>query len=89
MFSKEDLEVFKSKTPKYIILQMNHYDVTIHSGRTEHDWVIVSNYSSPDCYILHRHFGKYPYYRQQGHYKSLKDAIDYIDRHEDWFADRY
>ena len=87
MFSKEDLEVIKSNTSKYIILQMNHYDVTIHSDRTGHDWVIVSNYSGPDCYILHRHFGKYPYCRQQRHHKSLKDAIDNIDRHEEWFVD--
>lgn len=89
MFSREDLTNMKSNTSKYIILQMNHHDVTIHSSRTGHDWTIVSNYSGPDCYILHRHFGKYPYHRQLGRFKSLKDALGYIDRHEEWFADRH
>ena len=63
--------------------------VTIHSSRTGHDWIIVSNYSGNDCFILHRHSRKYPYHRQQGHFKSLKDALGYIDRHEEWFADSH
>lgn len=88
MFSREDLDSLKSKASKYIIFQMNHNDVTIHSSRMGYDWVIVSNYSRPNCYLLHRHSGIYPYYRQQGRFKSLKDALGYIDRHEEWFADR-
>ena len=89
MFSKEDLEIMKNNTSKYIIFQMNHHDVTIHSSRTGHDWVIVSNYSRPNCYLLHRHSRKYPFHQQKGRFKSLKDAIDYIDRHEEWFVDRH
>ena len=88
MFSKEDLAIMKNNTSKYIILQMNYHDVTNHSSRTGHDSVIISNYSRPNCYLLHRHSGNYPYHRQHGRYKSLKDAIDYIDCHEEWFADR-
>ena len=86
MFSREDLASMKSDFSKYIILQMNHHDVTIHSPVTGHDWIIVSNYTSSDCYILHRHSSKYPYHRQQGRYKSLKDALNYIDSHEKWFT---
>ena len=89
MFSREDLAIIKNNTSKYIILQMNHHDVTIHSSRSGHDWIIVSNYSGNDCFILHRHSRKYPYHRQQGHFKSLKDALGYIDRHEEWFADSH
>ena len=89
MFNKEDLTSLKSKGSKYIILHMNYHDVTIHSRRTGHDWVIMSNYSTPNCYILHRHSGRYPYHQQKGHFKSMKDAMEYIDRHEDWFIDRH
>ena len=89
MFNKEDLISLKSKGSKYIILHMNYHDVTIQSRRTGHDWVIMSNYSNPNCYILHRHSGKYPYHQQKGHYRSMKDAMEYIDRHEDWFVDRH
>ena len=64
---------------------MNYHDATIHSSVTGHDWIIVSNYERPNCYILHRHSRKYPFHRQKGHYKSLKDALNYIDQHEDWF----
>ena len=85
MFTREDLASMKSNYLKCIILQLNHHDVTLHSPVTGHDWIIVSNYKGPDCYILHRHSGKYPYHRQQGRFKSLKDALGYIDRHEEWF----
>lgn len=77
------MTIIKNNKSMYIIFQINHHDVTIYSSRTGHDWVIVSNYSGPDCYILHRHFVKYPCHRHQGRFKSLKDALDYIDRHED------
>ena len=68
----------------YDILQLNHHDATIHSCVTGHDWIIVSNYRSPDCYILHRHSRKDPFHRQHGNYKSLEEAIHYINHHEKW-----
>ena len=83
MFNDLDMNLLKQSS--YIILQMNYHDATIHSSVTGHDWIIVSSYERPNCYILHRHSRKYPYHRQKGHYKSLKDALDYIDQHEDWF----
>ena len=88
MFSRKDVTSFESKVSKYIILQMNYHDVTIHSRVTGHDWIIVSNYSGPDCYILHRHSGRYPYHRQRGRFKSLQDALDYIIHHDEWFVSK-
>lgn len=83
MFNDLDMNLLKQSS--YVILQMNYHDATIHSSVTGHDWIIVSNYERPNCYILHRHSRKYPFHRQKGHYKSLKDALNYIDQHEDWF----
>lgn len=83
MFNDLDMNLLKQSS--YVILQMNYHDITIHSSVTGHDWIIVSNYERPNCYILHRHSRKYPFHRQMGHYKSLKDALNYIDQHEDWF----
>ncbi len=85
MFNKTDLEYLKQRKDLFTIIQINNHDVTIHSLTTGHDWIIVSNYETPDCYILHRHSGRYPYHRQQGHYKSLKDALLYIIGHDKWF----
>ena len=83
MFSKSDLEYLKQSP--YDIIQLNNHDATIHSSLTGHDWIVVSNYKTQDCYILHRHSGRYPYHRQQGRYKSLKKALDYIKSHDEWF----
>lgn len=83
MFSKTDLEHLRDLP--YDILQQNYHDVTIHSSLTGHDWIIVSNYESPDCYLLHRHSARHPYHRQRGIYKSLREALRYIDNHEKWF----
>lgn len=85
MFSKSDLEYLKQSP--YNIVLLNNHDVTIHSTVTGHDWIIVSSYGAADCYILHRHSGRYSYHRQEGAYKSLKDALIYIDQHENWFVD--
>ena len=54
MFSKSDLEYLEQSL--YDIVQLNNHDVTIHSRTTDHEWIVVSNYETPDCYILHRHF---------------------------------
>ena len=83
MFSKIDMDQLKQSP--YVMIQINHHDATIHSSQTGHDWIIVSNYETQDCYILHRHSAKYPYHRQRGTYKSLEDALGYIDHHEKWF----
>ena len=83
MFDSTEMDLLRQSS--YIILQMNHHDTTFHSPRTGHDWIIVSNYTGPDCYILHRHSRKYSFHRQRGRYRSLKEALDYIDRHEEWY----
>lgn len=84
MFSKTDLEQLKESP--YTVIQSNHHDVTLHSSATGHDWIIVSNYETPGCYILHRHSARDPYHRQQGSYKSLSEALGYINKHEKWFT---
>lgn len=83
MFSKSDLECLHEQP--YDILQQNSHDVSIHSRTTNHEWIVVSNYEGPECYILHRHSRRYSYHRQKGTYKSLKDALEYIAGHEEWF----
>lgn len=85
MFSKTDLEYLHEQP--YDILQQNNHDVTIHSRTTDHEWTIVSNYETPDCYILHRHSRRYPFHRQRGRYKDLKEALTYIANHDVWFSD--
>lgn len=84
MFSKDNLDYLKQQDG-YLVIRANHHDVTIHSLITGHDWIIVSNYETPHCYILHRHSGRYSYHRQRGRYKDLKDALDYIKRHDEWY----
>ncbi len=84
MFSNTDIE-FLRQSP-YSVLQINHHDVTLHSNRTGHDWIIISCYGSSECYILHRHSRRYPYHRQKGTYRSLKDALEYISGHEEWYS---
>ena len=84
MFS--DSDITRLRQSPYGITQINRHDVTLHSELTGHDWIIVSYYDSSECYILHRHSRRDPYHRQKGNYKTLKDALDYIIRHEKWFA---
>jgi len=84
MFSKTDLE-YLQKQP-YDLVLVNYHDATIYSPLTGHDWVIMSNYENPGCYILHRHSRRDPYHRQEGSYKNLIEAVDYINGHEKWFA---
>ena len=83
MFSKMDIDYLKRSS--YDMIRINHHDATIHSNRTGHDWIVVSNYETPGCYLLHRHSARYPYHRQRGMYKSLGEALLYIDHHEEWF----
>ena len=83
MFS--DSDITRLRQSPYVMIQLNHHDTTIHSSRTGHDWIIVSNYETPGCYLLHRHSARYPFHRQSGVYKSLGDALRYIDHHEEWF----
>ena len=87
MFDEPGIKRLKNSS--YEILRLNHHDTTIHSQRTGHDWIIVSSYDRSDCYILHRHSRRYPYHRQKGHYRSLKDALSYIDHHEVWYTRKY
>lgn len=87
MFSKNDIE--KLKESPYMVIRSNHHDVTIHSDRTGHDWILVSNYENHGCYILHRHSARYPYHRQEGSYKSLSEALEYINNHENWYTTKH
>lgn len=84
MFSDRDIEIIKQSP--YTIITANHHDVTIHSPTTGHDWIIVSNYETAGCYLMHRHSGRDPYHRQQGQYKDLREALDYVTSHDKWFA---
>ena len=81
-----DFDIIRLRQSPYAILELNHHDVTLHSELTGHDWIIISYYNTSGCYILHRHSRKYPYHRQKGTYRSLKDAMEYITGHEMWFA---
>ena len=83
MFNKIDIDQLKQSP--YVMIQINHHDATIHSSRTGHDWIIVSNYETLGCYLLHRHSARDPYHRQRRTYKSLEDALGYIEHHEKWF----
>ena len=83
MFDEPGIERLKNSS--YEILRLNHHDVTLHSERTGHDWVIISYYDSSECYILHRHSRRDSYHRQKGTYRSLSEALEYISEHEDWF----
>lgn len=69
----------------YVIIQVNHHDVTLHSDLTGHDWIIISNYDSQGCYILHRHSRKESFHSQKGNYGSLESALAYIAEHGTWF----
>lgn len=84
MFSDLDMTLLNHLS--YAILHINHHDVTMHSTVTGHDWIVVSSYGARNCYILHRHSGRDSYHRQGGNYKTLNEAIKYINRHEKWFA---
>ena len=84
MFDEAEMSLLRQSS--YDILQLNHHDATIHSRITNHEWVVVSNYDNPDCYILHRHSRRYSFHRQPGRYKDLKEALDYIEKHDAWFA---
>ena len=83
MFSNTDIAHLRQLP--YSILQINHHDVTLHSKRTGHDWVIVSQYGTSECYILHRNSRRDTYHRQKGTYRSLADALECIAEHEEWF----
>ena len=83
MFKNTDIAQLRQLP--YSILQINFHDVTLHSERTGHDWIIVSQYGTSECYILHRHSRRYPYHRQKGTYRSLTEALEYISEHENWF----
>ena len=87
MFSDLDLEFLRQTA--YTVIQSNHHDATIHSSRTGHDWIIVSSYERPNCYLLHRHSERDPFHRQEGSYKSLSEALKYINKHEKWFTTKY
>ena len=84
MFRGKDIEPLKESS--YEIVLFNCHDVTLHSNRTGHDWIIVSDYGHESCYILHRHSQRDSYHRQRGRYNNLEGALKYIEGHERWFV---
>ena len=86
MFSRNDMDYVR-KIPGYIIYQLNGHDAWIRGVVTGHDWLIISSYDWPSCTIRHRHSPKDPYHIQRGRYRSLKDAMDYIKGHDEWYAE--
>ena len=87
MFSDEELRsLFEEQSLR--VLRYNAHDVSLRSLRTGHDWVAVSNYKNPSCYLLHRHSPKYGYHRQAGRYSSLGDAVAYIVKHDQYYIEK-
>ena len=86
MFTRKDMDYVR-KVPGYIIYHLNVHDTRIRSMVTGHDWIIVSSYEWPSCTIEHRHSTRYPFHIQRGRYKSLKEAMDYIINHDDWYVE--
>ena len=84
MIRREDIEHLMDSS--YEVILFNCHDVTLHSNRTGHDWIIVSDYGYDGCFILHRHSQRDPYHRQRGRYNNLEVALKYIERHEKWFV---
>lgn len=82
MFSINDIDLLRQSP--YEVVRFNSHDVTLHSERTGHDWIIVSDYGRKDCYILHRHSPRDPYHQQRGRHNSLEAAMNYVKRHEKW-----
>lgn len=86
MFSKTDMDYLRQDVSGFIVYQINYHDITIHSVVTGHDWIIISSYENSECTILHRHSRRDAYHRQRGRYGSLKEALEYILRHDGWFS---
>ena len=49
MFDEAGMSLLRQSS--YDILQLNHHDATIHSRATGHEWIIVSNYQSPNVNV--------------------------------------
>lgn len=86
MFSTSDLAVLATADFKklYDVRIVNAHDISLHSRISDHDWMVISNYATSSCHIMHRHSDRDPYHRQQGSYKSLQDALVYIRQHDIW-----
>ena len=90
MFSTSDFDVFDTASFKkhYEVRTVNAHDISLHSHISGHDWMIISNYTTGGCIIMHRHSNEDPFHRQHGHYESLSDALAYIRHHDSWFFGR-
>lgn len=90
MFTASDLTALDTAGFKrrYEVRTVNAHDISLHSHISGHDWMIISNYTTSGCIIMHRHSNKDPFHRQHGHYESLQDALVYISHHDNWFFGR-
>ena len=88
MFSTSDFAVFDTASFKnhYEVRTVNAHDINLHSHISGHDWMIISNYTTGGCIIMHRHSNKDLFHRQYGNYESLHDALAYINHHDSWFS---
>ena len=87
MFSRDDLFLLRTLEQEYAVLIANCHDIRLRSNLTGHEWIVISPYDGCSCEILHRHSGRDPFHHQQGRYKSLSLALDYIRGHDQWYGD--
>ena len=85
MFSSSDMNYLRQVASHFVICRLNGHDATIQSIVTGHEWIIISFYDNSSCIIFHRHSRRYPYHRQKGCFRSLREAFCYISKHETWF----
>ena len=88
MFTTSDLAVLGTDDFKkqYDVRIVNAHDISLHSHISGHDWIIISNYTTGGCIIMHRHSGIDSFHRQHGNYESLNHALAYIHHHDRWFS---
>ena len=88
MFTTSDLAAIDTASFKkqYEVRTVNAHDISLHSRSSGHDWIIISNYTTSGCIIMHRHSNKDSFHRQHGNYESLQDALAYIRHHDSWFS---
>ena len=86
MFSRDDLFLLRTLEQEYAVLIANCHDIRLRSNLTGHEWIVVSPYDGSSCEILHRHSGRDSFHHQRGQYSSLSSALEYIQRHDQWYS---
>ena len=88
MLRPDELATVCALRDGYMVLVCNAHDVHLQSLLTGHEWIIISPYDNSCCQILHRHSPDGSFHHQQGQYRSLSSALDYIRRHDAWFCEK-